>query len=367
MEEHTKLKLPKGKGARREAELAEFSANLLRIGETIGFKVSARGWCYELEGFRLIDKDNFDRVESIVNECRDKGYLPVDFVPEDAPRVFKGVEEPTEEPPVGYMKRYLEGALRCQEWYTPDWWEDEEYYIQMVVEKVDLMTLFEPVCKEYHIPIATGRGWSSKLQRALYARRFKEAEEAGLNCVLLYCGDHDPDGLRISDFLRKNLWDLRNVHFHDEYRGYNPGGGIYKSGILISDEPERLIIDRFGLNYDFIINHTLTWIDNLKTNKKTLPNDLSDPAHPNHHMQYVQEYLSKYGVRKCEANAIVTIPDVARELCANAIKNYLGRDVLDRFEEKRQRIRDELDEFRERTGISDPINRAIEIIESGEE
>ena len=354
------LKLPKGKGARREAELIEFSANLLRIGATIGFKVSARGWCYLLEGFHLINKNQFDRVESAVNECRDKGYLPIDFVPEDAPRVFKGVEEPTEESPVGYMKRYLEGALSCQEWYTPDWWEDEEYYIQMVVEKVDLMTLFEPVCKAYHIPIATGRGWSSKLQRALYARRFKEAEEIGLKCVLLYCGDHDPDGLRISEFLRKNLWDLRNVCFHDDYGGYDPGGKIYKSGILISDEPERLIIKRFGLNYDFIIEHNLSWIDNLIT---ASGKNLADPLHKNNHLEYVQNYLRDVGERKCEATAIVTIPEIALELCTNVIENYLGGDVLDRFEAKRQRIRDELDDFREETGITDPISRVIEIIE----
>jgi len=358
-----KLKLPRGKGAIREAELVEFSANLLRIGETIGFKVSARGWCYTLEGFRLINKNQFNRVESAVNECRDKGYLPIDFVPEDAPRVFKGVEEPTEESPVGYMKRFLEGAMNCQEWYTPNWWEDEEYYIQMVVEKVDLMTLFEPVCEAYHIPIATGRGWSSKLQRALYARRFKEAEEIGLKCLLLSCGDHDPDGLRITDFLRNNLWDLRNVCFHDGYRGYNPGGQIYKNGILISDEPERLKIKRFGLNYDFIIEHNLTWIDNLIT---ASGKNLASPSHKNFHLEYVQNYLRDVGERKCEANAIVTIPDIARELCTNVIEIYLGRGALDRFEAKRQRIRDELSDFREETDIGDPINRAIDIIEGRE-
>ena len=39
-------------------------------------------------------------------------------------------------------------------------------------------------------------------------RRFADHERAGRQCVLLYCGDHDPGGLNISDFLRGNLADL---------------------------------------------------------------------------------------------------------------------------------------------------------------
>src|SRR5690606_38765788 len=103
--------------------------------------------------------------------------------------------------------------------------------------KVDLVTLFSPVCKKYKIPIANSKGWSSMLQRAEYARRFQEARDKGLKCVLLYCGDHDPDGLRIGEFLRKNLQDLNDIKWEDGEIGY---------------DAKDLIIDRFGLNYDFI-------------------------------------------------------------------------------------------------------------------
>jgi hypothetical protein len=33
-------------------------------------------------------------------------------------------------------------------------------------------------------------------------------EAEGKHCVLLYCGDHDPGGLNISEFLRSNMADL---------------------------------------------------------------------------------------------------------------------------------------------------------------
>ena len=204
------------------------------------------------------------------------------------------------------------------------------------------------MCKEYHIPIATSKGWSSKLQRAEYARRFKEAEDRGLKCVILYAGDHDPDGLRISDFLRKNLYDLQNIVWGDGTEGY---------------DPSDLIIDRFGLNHDFIETNNLTWIDNLIT---ASGKNLASPSHRNYHLSYVQDYLAEYGARKCEANAIVPIPDIARDLCRGVIEDYIGAGALDRFEVKRQEIRDELSEFRERTGLDGAIENAIRLIDDEE-
>ena len=168
------------KKAERDEAYRQFVYQLKSLGEQIGFKVSARGWCYQMESFGLINKDEFNRVESIINKCRKNGMLPVDFTAEEDARKFSGVEEEEDVSPIGYMRRFLNGSLQCGNWYTPDWWENEDYYIQMLVEKVDLKTLFKPVCEEYHIPIATAKGWSSMLQRAEYARRFKEAEDMGL-------------------------------------------------------------------------------------------------------------------------------------------------------------------------------------------
>jgi len=328
----------------------KFAEDLVGIQNQIGFKVSARGWAYQLEQFGLVTKDQFGKVEKIINTLRKEGYLPIDFIAEEEGRKFSGVEIPEKSTPLEFIERYLNATLRCEEYYIPDWWEGEEYYIQMIVEKIDLKTLFEPVCEKYHICIATSKGWSSMLQRAEYAKRFKQAEEKGLRCVLLYCGDHDPDGLRISEFLRTNLQDLSDIWWIDETEGY---------------QPDDLIIERFGLNYDFIIENNLTWIDNLITGSGK---NLASALHRNHHMDYVQDYLRDIGERKCEANALVVKPEQGRELCEEVIINGsdkwngLGRDALDRFETKKQKIRDILIDFRERSGIQEFIEDALEII-----
>ena len=315
-------------GAKYQEQLYDFATSLQLLSDDIGFKMSARGWAYTLEGLRLINKDQFDRVEALINSCREKGFLPIDFTAEEEGRKFAGVEVPTTENVPEFMGRYLNAVAECEDYSTPRWWLGEKYYIQMLVEKIDLKTLFEPICKKYHIPVATSKGWSSMLQRAEYAKRFKIAEEHGLICVLLYCGDHDPDGLRISKFLFDNLDQIKNITWEDGSTGY---------------DPENLIINRFGLNHELIEKFNLTWIDNLITGSGK---NLASPAHKNFKMPYVQDYLEKFGVRKCEANAIVKDPSLGQALCKVTIESYLGKDALDRFRARRDKINGEFDNLR---------------------
>jgi len=328
------------------ARRVEFAELLQELSGEIGFRVSSRGWCYILEQSGAINKDQFDKVETWVNACRREGTLPIDFVAEESAREFSGVEVPCQHSPVQDLGNWVDHALRSGDMFDVDWWKDEDYYVQMVVEKIDLVTLFSPVCEQYHIPIANSKGWSSMLQRAEYARRFREAEERGMQAVLLYCGDHDPAGLQISNFLRKNLRDLEDVVWRDGEQGY---------------DPSDLRIERFGLNFNFIEDHGFTWIDNLITGGGQ---DLASPSHRHHNMEYVQRYLQNVGERKCEANVLVTQPTVARTLCRNAIEGHLGTDARDRFQQRRQDVLDYLADFDARTSVLQNLRDANTHVEN---
>lgn len=329
----------------RKVQFAELMTSLSR---KIGFKVSSRGWAYIMEQSGYINKDQFDKVANAINDCRKEGHLPVDFVAEESSRAFTGVEEPSTRSMESILKWMVTDVLEGAKYYTPNWWDGEQYYIQMVVEKIDLVTLFEPVCRKFHIPIANAKGWSSISQRAEYARRFREAEDLGLKCVLLYCGDHDPDGLRISETLMSNLRDVKDVYFEDGAEGY---------------DPEDLIIDRFGLNYEFIVENGFSWIDNLITGSGK---NLANSSHTNHKMPYVQEYLRTVGERKCEANVIVTLPGVARGLVTEAIENYLGDEAMERFEEKRRIADEQYKDVLVQFGVREPIQRIIDSVNDDE-
>src|SRR5262245_29160321 len=67
--------------------------------------------------------------------------------------------------------------------------------------------------------------------------------------------------------------------------------------------PLCLIIDRFGLNADFIKRQRLSWTNNLITSSGE---DLANRHHPDHCKPYVQNYIQQFGARKVEANATTT-------------------------------------------------------------
>ena len=269
-------------------EVAAFCRLILEIRSTMDFNVGSRGWCYILERHGL-RKGDFDAAEKLINDCRKSGELPLDICAEDSSRETIGIEQLDHaniddevDRQVDYLRNHAHRS------YTPiSFWDDLDVYVEAAVEKLDLRNLFEPVCNELYVPITNFKGWSDLNSRAAMMRRFAEHEKAGRRCVLLLCGDHDPGGL---SKMRKNLADLSGA---------------------VGWTPKNLVIIRFGLDADFIDRHGLTWIDNLETSSGQL---LDDPDHPDHDKSYVQDYIYRFGVRKCEANALVVEPDIGREL-----------------------------------------------------
>lgn len=294
-----------GKGKKRPGQLKQFADFILKVSKLIDFELSSRGWCYQLEGFNVINKGQFNLVQKIINECRKKGYLPIDFVAEDSARELEGNFSITEVSREQFLHKQIQWVLESYRMYNADYWRSFEYYVVMLVEKVDLIGLFQPVCREYKIKIANSKGWSSISQRAEIAEEFKlHEEEYNQTPVLLYCGDLDPFGFAISERIKKNFRDIQRG------TGWNP---------------HLLVVDRFGLNKPTVDKLGLTWIDNLTSGSGKAP-DYSNPI--------VQKYIAEYGERKVEANAIVIRPTEARQLCRDAIEKYLGTNALQIIEDQ---------------------------------
>ena len=296
---------------RFENQVRRFIRLMIELDQVVGFKMSSRGWCYILENRGMINKGDFDYTQRLINERRKNGDLPNGFFAGDDGRAFKRYENYIDSADPEQEAKYIISSIyqRHQNFYPKSFWEDQPFFIMLLVEKVDLRELFGPVCKKYKIPVATAKGWASIGQRKKMAEWFKEHEEEGRRPVLLYCGDHDPAGLRISDFIKSNLDDIYGA---TEWR------------------TDNLIIDRFGLDYDFITENNLMWIDNLQTGQtdKGKSNDLADPRHRDHNQAYVQDYIRQFGPRKCEANALVVAPEKGMELCENAINKYIPASAV---------------------------------------
>lgn len=276
-------------------------------------KYSSRGWCYALEGLGLIDKGEFKKAQKALNDCRKEGFLPINFTAEDqdVTRRFAGIHEAADPADrIKKLKEDIEGMLENLPSYTTDYWQDEEYYLMMCVEKGDIRNLFKPVCDEYYIPVVSSKGWYPILLRAHIATLSRKAEERGLKPVLLLFYDHDPQGIKITDTFRKGLFDVA-------------GGTGW--------EPWNLEVYRFGLNAEDVDEYNLMWIDNLKTGSGRESRD--------------REYVRRYGRRKCESNALFKNDETLKAgetICRDAIEKYYGKDALERFKDKEKKAKENL-------------------------
>jgi hypothetical protein len=302
-----------------QAELRVFCKRILEIRSRLDFEIGSRGWCYVLEGERVINKGEFDECERLIASCRKRGDLPIDICAEDSKRAADGIEELDNLDVDDEADQIVESVRYAHINYTPvSFWEDLNIYIEIAVEKSDLKSLFSRVASEFHIVIQNIGGWADIRGRAGMMHRFGEWERRGEQPVLLYCGDHDPGGLQISDFLRENLNDLAKA---------------------VGWSPDDLVIDRFGLDYDFIEANDLVWIDNLETSSG---GNLADPRHRDHNKPYVQNYLMRFGARKVEANALVAAPEAGRALCRQAILRYVPETAITDYNRKLAALRGQL-------------------------
>jgi hypothetical protein len=336
-------------------ELKDFSEKLIQLQYEIAGKttidsddkVSARGWCYLLEGDNIITKGEFEQCFKIINYCRKNGYLPIDFVAQDKSREFFNTEslEADKLKPKEYLIDYLDFVKDIEKRKNDiAFWESQKYYIQVIVEKIDVRNLFNDICEKYHIPIANAKGWSDMLMRDDLISRYKEAEAIGLIPVLLYYGDFDPAGIKIADTIRENLKQLEKA------TNWNP---------------KNLIIDHFGLTIDFINENSILWIDNLETGGKRNLGNLYKQYKEGKKVklfEYEINYIEKYGVRKCEANAILKIRKKAINQCEQIIQKYLGIDPFETYDKEIKKTRKAVYELMEKVNYKSKIQNLIDEI-----
>jgi hypothetical protein len=317
------------KKAKREAAVTRWCGQLLQLKESVDFDPGARGWCYLMEEHGL-SKGDFNDAQDLITECRKDGKLPFDFCgDDDSAREFIHVETITDDPdPRVEAKQWADSIKSAPDRYDPlSFWDYQDNYVQMLVEKIGLRNLFDPVCEEFRVSLANTKGSWSLWQRMKLMERFAEWQEKGKHCALLYCGDHDIHGLRISEFLFDNLVEMMPAfERHCPHLDLN------------LDEIE---IVRFGLNADFIKKHRLSWTQGLITGTGK---DLADPSHSKHFDHDVQSYIEKFGAKKLEADALVTRAQAGRRLCRDAILQYIDTNGIEDFEQARQEKRDKLRE-----------------------
>ncbi|MEY4359810.1 MAG: hypothetical protein RLZZ631_1296 [Cyanobacteriota bacterium] len=307
----------------------------------LGFAPVARSWLYAFESERLITKGDFTWAGKWLADLRKDGLIPFDLVGADSTRALSGHDiYDEEETPREYINRQLRKSLEQAKHYWPSsYWKHQSYYPIIWTEKRDLIKLFEP-----ELPNAVRRfaskGQADVNSRVALLEECQWAEDQDLEPVILYCGDHDPMGVKMSDAIVDNLRPLAEVL-----------GWEY--GLEAMADDERIV--RFGLNAEFVDNAGLLWIDGLETSSG---GDLADPDHKHHKFPYVQSYLQEFGARKVEANALIANPTAARALIRDELWQWLSHAGHKQWEEENQQA------SKEAAAHVDAITRMLAMFDS---
>jgi hypothetical protein len=189
-----------------------------RMSRDTNYRFGPRGWAYYAEGLGLITKGEFDRFEKLLTDMRKDGELDPDVIEPDASRMatevvdFEASSHTTEQHAQWAID---EISNRLRDWANVfrevGYWDDLEYYVEMIVEKKDLVQIFRSTADRYNVRITNGKGDTDIHTRLAMLRRFREHTLAGRRCILLSMGDHDPKGLHIVEGLHRTIMSCSNL------------------------------------------------------------------------------------------------------------------------------------------------------------
>ncbi|NSW52188.1 MAG: hypothetical protein HPY85_06765 [Anaerolineae bacterium] len=96
-------------------------------------------------------------------------------------------------------------VLAAAQQFRIDKWEDQQYHVEVMVEKDALSGVLEPVCRELDIGITANKGYCSSSTMYEIGRRLREKYYAGKRICILYLGDHDPSGIDMTRDIEERL------------------------------------------------------------------------------------------------------------------------------------------------------------------
>jgi hypothetical protein len=173
--------------AQYDRDLEAFCKAILKINSTLDFKVSARGWCYILEEKAALPKGDFDKAEAVINDARKSGLLPINICAEDKTRQSTEPKNIDDETVDEFAEGWISYLQSAHESYTPiSFWGNQPSYVEQLVEKINLKSLFQPDCDEFRVRIGNTKGWLDINQRAQLMRRFQywEPKVSGASCSI---------------------------------------------------------------------------------------------------------------------------------------------------------------------------------------
>lgn len=253
--------------------------------------ITLRGLHYRLVALGMInDVNHYKRVISAMTVARWDGQIEFDDIL-DRDRETVGFTSASLTDP----DTAAEGAFdQIKAWarsYKKNRWENQDVYLDVLIEKKALQGVFEAPCREHDVALSPCKGYPSLTFLYDIYKRFREYD-GDKHLVILYFGDHDPSG---DDIPRSIICNLGRM------------------GVDVA-------LDRIALNKDQVIEWGLPPAPTKDSDTRSSSWD---------------------GLGQVELDSVE--PNKIQELCNEAILKYFDNHLYDELIEREE---DEAEQFR---------------------
>jgi len=154
---------------------------------------TVRSILYYLTSLKVIDKDF--NLSQVLSRARKAGLLPYDWI-----------IDLSREPILVYMWDSIEDFIvEALNQYRSNWWEEQEYYVEVWIEKRTLIKKLTPICRHFGVTLMPCGGWTSITWLEEGANRYREWFRKNKKLVMIYLGDFDPSGRKMYEKLREEF------------------------------------------------------------------------------------------------------------------------------------------------------------------
>lgn len=308
------------------------AVSIIEEYEADGYSLTLRQLYYQFVARDLIknNQKEYNRLGRIISEARLAGYID-----------WKSIEDRTRS--LTSWRHYDDPAdaiERLSRTYEIDMWENQEYYVEVWVEKDALAGVLNKVCGRLDLPYFSCRGYTSSTEIWKASQRLGEKNFLyEKKVVVLHLGDHDPSGI---DMTRDIELRLNEYAVTPEYRHY---------------ELENIWTDPDYINH--VKNHDHGWPIEVK--RIALNMDQIEELNPPPNFAKVTDsrydfYREKYGSNSWELDALE--PSYISDLITNEVNAVLNQEQWDEDRERNEK------DVEIMTKISDHYDDVKDFVES---
>lgn len=187
--------------------LIETANSIIEEYEGMGFQLSLRQLYYQLVARDYIENtvQSYKRVGNIISDARNAGLVDWDAIEDRGRTPYL----PSQWTSPAEIVRAAANQFRI------DRWQNQDNYVEVMVEKDALSGILRPVCSNLHVRFTANKGYSSSTAMYDAGQRFLQAHDAGRDLYLIYLGDHDPSGIDMTRDIEERL------NLYGEYVGDN--------------------------------------------------------------------------------------------------------------------------------------------------